>query len=452
MYGDRHANVSSCACSSALLKTRDGYETVIISPKRRPNDTRGWSVFFPYYAGFPEAFARSILSSAQLDPKAQVLDPWNGSGTTTFSASQLGLSSIGFDINPVMLMVARARLLASSEADAVMPVVHSITRRLRNDPRGLSTGDPLLGWFTPGAAATLRNLERRIRRELVGQRTITASGVRLENIAGIAAIFYVALFGLARKLAAPYQTSNPTWIRRPNGEDRVEADRRTIIAAFEDSLASMADVLAARPDDPRADTARASLRVADTVTADIAPASIDFVLTSPPYCTRIDYSAATRIELALLYEFLPVQVEDLGRQMIGSTRVPRAQIAPDDRWGTTCRTFLENLRRHPSKASSGYYYKTHLDYFDKMSRALTRIAGGLKPGGRAVLVVQDSYYKDIHNDLPTIIVEMCRVAGLDLQTRRDFTTRSMAEINPHTRLYRRPSDATEAVLCFERNG
>jgi hypothetical protein len=427
-------------------------DLVISSPKRSARDARGWEAFFPYYAGFSEAFARSVLKSAALSSQAQVLDPWNGSGTTTFSASQLGLASTGFDLNPIMLVVARARLLASSEADAVLPLARAVTSRLRGDPRGLAAADPLLDWFTPATAATLRNLERRIRRELVGVRTITPQGARLENIAGTAAAFYVALFGVARQLASPYQSSNPTWFRLPRGDDRIDADRTAIVDAFIQNVSSMADALVARVEEPKLDLARADLQITDTVSTQIAPASLDFVLTSPPYCTRIDYSVATRIELALLSEVLPVGVEDLGRQMIGSTRVPRGEITPSERWGTTCLTFLEALKRHPSKASAGYYYKTHLDYFDKMSRALTRIASGLKPGGRAVLVVQDSYYKDIHNDLPTALIEMCQASGLALGTRRDFLTRSMAGINPYTRLYKRASMATEAVLCFERNG
>lgn len=425
-------------------------ELAILSPKRSLTDSQGWSGFFPYYAGFPEAFARSILASAKLEPQAWVLDPWNGSGTTTFSASQLGLNSIGFDLNPVMLIVARARLLASSEADAVLPVAHSITRRLRNDPRGLSIDDPLLCWFTPETAATLRNIERRIRRELVGERTLTPEGVHLENMAGLAAAFYVALFDLARKLAAPYRSSNPTWLRLPKDTRRVRADRSKIVEDFKNSLESMADALVSRADDPNVDTARARLRVTDTPQTQIEPRSIDFVLTSPPYCTRIDYSASTRIELALLHEFIPIQFEELGRQMIGSTRVPLETIAEKERWGHTCMRFLKALKQHPSKASSGYYYKTHIDYFHKMDLALMRIAGGLKDGGRAVLVVQDSYYKELHNDLPTIITEMCRSAGLYLETRRDFLSRSMAGINPHTRVYKRTATATEAVLCFKR--
>jgi hypothetical protein len=165
-------------------------ELVISSPKRSAKDARGWDGLFPYYAGFSEAFARSLLRSAALCSKTLVIDPWNGSGTTTYSASQLGLVSIGFDLNPVMLIIARARLLPSSEADAVLPLAHAVTSRLIGEPRGLSAGEPLLDWFTPQTAATLRNLERRIRRELVGERTLALQGVRLENIASTAAAFY----------------------------------------------------------------------------------------------------------------------------------------------------------------------------------------------------------------------------------------------------------------------
>lgn len=423
---------------------------MISSPKRTPADVRGWEAFFPYYAGFPESFARSILESAALDPNARVLDPWNGSGTTTYAASQLGLTSTGFDLNPIMLIVARARLLASSEADAVLPLAHAITCRLRGDPRGLSAKDPLLAWFGPDTAATLRNIERRIRRELLGERTLTPQGARLENIAGLAAAFYVALFGVARRLAAPCRSSNPTWFRQPTRGDRINADRRSIVDAFTESVSGMAAALADRVEDPRLDLSRANLQVVDTVTAPIVPASIDFVLTSPPYCTRIDYAAATRIELALLHEVLPMEVKDLGRRMIGSTRVTPATITPSEHWGKTCRSFLEDLRCHPSKASAGYYYKTHLDYFDKISKALELIARGLKKGGGAVFVVQDSYYKELHNDLPTIIVEMTSHYDMRLRTRKDFVARSMASINPYSRLYRDASTATESVLCFTR--
>ena len=193
------------------------------------------------------------------------------------------------------------------------------------------------------------------------------------------------------------------------------------------------------------------IRVLDTATMSLPPASMDFVLTSPPYCTRIDYTAATRIELAVLAPLVHSSTKELGRQMIGSTQVPRRNIEISPNWGTRCGAFLEAVRRHPSKASDGYYYRTHVDYFDKISQSITNIVSGLKPSRRAVLVVQDSYYKEIHNDLPSIIADIAEERGLSLRRREDFhLSRSMSGINPHSRTYKRPAGAVEAVLCFEK--
>ena len=80
----------------------------IPSPKRNPKLQTGWEGFFPYYAGFPESFARSAVTGINLPNDAVIYDPWNGSGTTTYVASTLGVSSIGFDLNPVMVIVAKS--------------------------------------------------------------------------------------------------------------------------------------------------------------------------------------------------------------------------------------------------------------------------------------------------------------------------------------------------------
>jgi hypothetical protein len=424
---------------------------VIQSPKRTRQTQQGWDAFFPYYAGYPETFARTLLESAHLPKDAAVLDPWNGSGTTTFSASNLGLASWGFDLNPIMIIVARARLLPPSEADSIEPLTREMMKGLRTDTRILAADDPLLGWFNRPAAAILRAIERRICDHLIGERTLTSDGVKLENISGLAASFYVALFSVCRELTARFRSSNPTWLCMPKqGERRVTADREKILSALRASLKSMAIALSQRSAS-QFEYGAVELKIADTTKAIVPASSIDFVLTSPPYCTRIDYSAATRIELALLYPLLSLKMEELGRRMIGSTRVPDHDIGVQESWGATCGRFLAQLRAHPSKASAGYYYKTHLDYFEKMASSMINVSMALKPKGAAILVVQDSFYKDIHNDLPCITVEIAASAGLRLRRRADFRLkRSMAGINPHSRMYNRPSGALEAVLCFEK--
>ena len=426
------------------------------SPKRNKRLQTGWEGFFPYYAGFSELFVRDIIESAKLGTDAVVLDPWNGSGTTTYAASQLGLKSVGIDLNPVMIIVARARLLPPSEADHLRPLAATIISHLRGSPVTLADEDPLLAWFQPSAARVVRSIEQNIRGTLVGSMTKSPDGIHLDRISGTAATLYVALFAACRRLAMSLRSSNPTWIKLPKvDDDRLDPTAYAIVHQFAENVRGMSRALAtkllAEETDGAEFTAGAStIQLCDTATMAIVEGSADFVLTSPPYCTRIDYTAATRVELAVLAPLLKVKPRDLGRQMIGSVQVPEGAIEIDKSWGKTCASFLAALKAHPSKASGGYYYKTHLDYFDKIARSLSRVTTALKPGGRAIFVVQDSYYKDIHNDLPVILKEMGLKQGLKLSRREDFHHRSMSDINPGRRSYKRPTGATESVLCFTK--
>lgn len=431
-------------------------QLTITSPKRNKRLQTGWEGFFPYYAGFPEFFAQQVFQTAKLPADAVVLDPWNGSGTTTYSASGLGLRSVGLDLNPVMIIVARARLLAPSEADHLRPLAASILTHLRKSPPELDPTDALLTWFQPETARCVRGIEHNIRRSLVGGMTKSTDGVHLDRISGTAATLYVALFAACRRLVAPFRSSNPTWLRMPRTkDDRVAASPATIAAHFAANVRGMAAALAGLGENPSPGAEirplrSAEIKLANTTSMTITPASVDFVLTSPPYCTRIDYTAATRVELAALAPLLKTSARELGQAMIGSTQSPSRSVEVDLQWGDTCMRFLYALKRHPSKASAGYYYQTHLDYFDKMSRSLRNLAQVLRPGAPAVLVAQESYYKDLHNDLPLIISEMADGHGLELKRREDFHLRSMSDINPGRKKYARPKGATETVLCLAK--
>src|SRR3954462_1336305 len=221
----------------------------ILSPKRNKRLQTGWEGFFPYYAGFPELFARELLRSAMLPCGAVILDPWNGSGTTTYAASALGHSSIGIDLNPVMIIVARARLLPPSEADHLQPLAATILSHARSTPPTLAPNDALLGWFEPETATFIRGIEQNIRRSLVGSMTKSPDRIHLDKISGTAATLYVALFAACRKLVAPFRSSNPTWLRvLKKDEERITAPQISVARCFADNVRGMSAALAAKHD------------------------------------------------------------------------------------------------------------------------------------------------------------------------------------------------------------
>ena len=423
----------------------------IRSPKLVRSNHAGWQGFFPYYAGFPPCFAQGILTSTGLRRDALIFDPWNGSGTTTYAAAREGFRSLGLDINPVMILVSKARLLPPSEADSLLPLAEQVIQASRLQLE-IAHDDPLLQWFGPSTALAIRGLERTICKSVVGQMTQAIDGTHLENISCIAAALYVALFSVCRDLASKFRSSNPTWIKTPrHGVRRKYKSRHLIENAYRIRIAAMGQSLLALREtliDPR----RATIEVGDSTRNLNKSSSVDLVLTSPPYCTRLDYTAATKIELAVISSLVDVDPLTLSREMIGSTRVPQTMPSPMPQWGTTCLRFLSRVQSHGSKASQTYYLSTHLDYFDKMFKSLGTIAHALKRNGIAVLVVQDSCYKEIHNDLPTILSEMAEAHSLFLGRRENFEQRStMANVNSRAQKYARRQGAVEAVLCFRKD-
>ena len=419
------------------------------SPKRSGRMATPWERRFPYYAGYPEVFAKEVLASAELSADAVVFDPWNGSGTTTAAAASLGFRSVGFDINPVMVVMAKARAIAASEADALVPLAQEIVRKSYGS-RALSPEERLTDWFTPAVAIQVRGLERAITTLLLGESTISDSGVNFDHISPIAATFFAAMFSLCESLVVPLRGTNPTWLRRASDSDKIDAGASHVAEAFLSIVRNISECLARSVITAAGERSDSDIRVRDASRVKLPEEEFDFVLTSPPYCTRIDYTSKTRIQLAVLAPLLQMTSGELSRKMMGSVRVPSLAVQSNQAWGESCLAFLDKVASHKSKASSGYYLKTHLDYYYKLHLSVQCIVGALKPLGRAVFIVQDSYYKEVHNDLPLYLVEMCEGVGLRLTQRSDFTpAQTMAHRNPASRDHS-PRLRNEAVLVFQR--
>src|ERR1700722_13182399 len=124
---------------------------VIENPKRRPDTAAGRDEWFPYYAGFSSTFAQRLIQSAGLSQKSTFLDPWNGSGTSTTAAVASGHRAMGFDLNPVMAVVAKARLLPNIDAPSIAPLLSEIVKKSARQ-HITAEEDPLLVWFAPSAA------------------------------------------------------------------------------------------------------------------------------------------------------------------------------------------------------------------------------------------------------------------------------------------------------------
>lgn len=427
------------------------FEFVVPNPKQNGASSIGRSSWYPFYAGYCPVFVRELLRNVVTSKTPLIMDPWNGAGTTTQVASDLGFNAVGFDINPVMVTVARARTLLPTARTVLRSHVDFVTRRVRSyRSRKCRSGDPLSAWLDEEAASGVRRIERAIR-ERFSDEEFENRGNATVPVGSEAAFCYTALFGTLRGLLGSLRTSNPTWIKRPAVGRRPTFSRNELFNAFEHRSIQMLTAMGSEQAPRRRWPAKARARI-ETASSDRIPLKdgfVDAVIASPPYCTRIDYAVTTSVELAVLGYDSDAELRELRDLMIGTSTIRRRPPEPRRGWGRTCLKLIDAIGHHKSKASKSYYLKTFMQYFDDLHRSLGEISRCLRDSGPCVLVVQDSYYKEIHTDLPRIVLEMSRDVGLSFRARRDFpVTRSMVGVNRAAGRYRDNKCITESVLWF----
>jgi hypothetical protein len=417
------------------------------NPKRRSEASN--PDLYRYYAGFSPRFADSVIREFSAAAPVKILDPWNGGGTTTAAAAKARQSAIGFDLNPAMVVVAKSKLLPSVDRPSVGPICDDLVSKVITSDPGQTEADPLCLWMTTDAATSFRALERAIQQLLVDSDAYLPLHKReLANLSAFAAFFYVALFRTVRTFLQRFTSSNPAWTKpAPRLNDRISPSLPAIIKAYKLEIEDMLRI--SKADSELTDAASTTdITVASSEKLPVESSTIGLVLSSPPYCTRLDYAMATRPELATL-GYDEKEFDELRRSLIGTATVNREIPLVED-WGPTCNSFLRLLRQHSSKASGTYYFKNHVRYFSQLYNSLIEISRVLAATGHSIVVVQDSFYKDIHNDLPTIVTDMFARSGMSLKWRRDFVSRTLAGVNPRVKKYRENTRATEAVLCFQK--
>jgi hypothetical protein len=404
--------------------------------------------WYPYYAGFTARFARAAVEQF-FAGAGSLLDPWNGSGTTTAVAAARGIVSIGVDINPAMTVIAKARLAPVSVRDSLVPIGREILQA--EDEGGLQpwTHDPLRDWLRAPAVEALRRIQRGIHRVVTeDEGSPSELGIVrewVEDMPVLAAFYYTALFAVARDLLQPFRASNPAWLRYPPSyRHRLSPPSDVVARRFLERVQFLSERLrvpaASKPEATR-------LRIASAVDLTLDPV-VDGCLTSPPYATRVDYVRDGLAELAVL-GLGRAQVAEL-RSTTTGTPVVRG-TAKDGvvlRSGAALAT-LASVGQHSSHGSATYYAPWLRKYFEELDKSLARISANVRVGGRIGILVQDSHYKALRIDMQTIVVQMMDASRRSLLFREDYPVKhSMARMNPAARLHLAERATAESLLVF----
>lgn len=412
--------------------------STVSSAKRGAAERAGVHAWLPYYAGFSSDFVSDIIDNFGLTGDSLLLDPMNGSGTTTTVASRRGIPAIGIDANPAMTAIARAKdavfadpMKAEAKARAVVESLPSRIPRLALSPET----EP---WFTRGVFSTLKALDHAIprggkQRFKSDPRMAAAAAKIVQEPGGLSwsDFLQAALIITARRSSSARTSKNPTWVKPgdPARYTRVKVAERFVSTAgrmAEDLLAEFGAV-----------TDSTSTSIVEADARELPRAAIaDGIITSPPYLTRIDYAVSTAPELVFLGYDSQEKFRSIRTAIMGSTCIVGGDYTHMEYWGKSCLRLLASVEGHASKASATYYLKQFVQYFRDAWSILESSVLLLRSGGEAAFVVQDSWYKDVHVPLGTIYVEMAQSLGVEAKLLLSEEVRAhMGLVNTRARAY-----------------
>lgn len=323
-----------------------------------------------------------------------VYDPFCGCGTVMVESALLGRDSLGSDINPVAVLLARTKSTPISAEHLRARAVEVVTQASNNCNASPEYPEWLSYWFSP---TTLRKLGA-LRRAIEGADRRGTIGVALR----------AALILTVRRVSRADPRSPKPFISRRAREHRLRRHLDPFVH-FVDVVEMMC--LAAGDLACRLPRARPSTKVyvADSRKRDkrIKPGSIDAVVTSPPYLTAQDYFRSSKLELAVSGQWYEGIEADLGPKIIGSGRghVEKTDGSPLA-WEPTP---LDRLGKRSLRAR-----QVVENYLGDMAKVVANVREYLKPKGKCCLIIGNSTVQGVRLPVHRWVVSIAKSAGLEL--------------------------------------
>jgi hypothetical protein len=429
-----------------LILPHFGGQEQLPSPKRNALRTKARN-HLPWetnYAAFSLDFAIAAVKKLSPTCKNVIYDPFVGSGTTLDAALIAGIKSFGIELNPYNALLSRCRIALHADFDAVNDLLKSASKNGCEPIR--ESKEILQPDSTSPIDALINIISKRIncpQNKLVTTLCADSSDQHDNEVVAL-----VSALHAARKGAHVHFGSNPAWLKLGVSPDyKTQPTQCWLPIALEVADTIVTD-LATRCDNSRPETTVFPGAFQDSP---IKGRRISRFLTSPPYLNRLDYVNPTLPELYGLGIHEEEHIEALRTRMMGTTKM-RPQMSEMLKLPSQAVTnLLKDIANHPTKASSTYYYRFYQQYFSDLFAFLVWLERHTTIKCEGIVVLQDSFYKEIKVPIANIITELAETLGFTVSILlEESRSRHMGQISPRQRAHAPSKLLTEYTLLFQR--
>src|SRR4051812_4598888 len=307
-------------------------------------------------------------SLTELAPDSLVLDPMAGSGTVLRQAAALGLRGIGFDLDPLAVLMSRVWTSPVGDDD-----IERLYARLIAIARGTEATQISLPWQQDEETSSF--VAYWFAEPQLGDLKKLAFGLEvLRNTSSSSeeAALHVLELNLSRIIVTKEQAAS---LARDTSHSRphkvVDSSEFDVFDGYEKSLGTLRRRLA---EGPLVGGARIETGDARSLES-IGARTVDCVVTSPPYLNAIDYLRGHRMALVWL-GWSMAQLRRIRSESIGAERAPSLLSASGD-----CHAIIEAMV-HSSTLPNRYNRMIHR-YAVDLKQMLSEVARVLKVGAHA---------------------------------------------------------------------
>ncbi|MYF29577.1 MAG: hypothetical protein F4169_12125 [Gammaproteobacteria bacterium] len=388
---------------------------------------------------FPARMAPGLVLEklSEIGKSSRVLDPMAGSGVVLRHAIELGHEAVGFDMDPLAVLMARVWTTPVSAGRLDHWVERVIGEARITEPESVcldwidadvETKSFVEYWFGKEQRNDLRRIAFVLKKFGRGE---SPQDARSLNLIRLALSRIIITKEPSASLARDTSHSRP---HRVSEESDFE-----VFPALERSIRFIRKRMT---EQPPSGGARVDLGDARDLVS-IRNGTVDTVITSPPYLNAIDYMRGHRLALVWLGEGL----EKLRR--IRSTSIG-AERAPDDRRGRELFRRIKGAMGDVERLPRRYCMMVER-YAEDLYRMMSEIARVLRPRGTATLVVGNSCLQGIFVRNADGVTEAAKMVGLELTGMSERTlpdSRRYLPVTAEGQLGRRMR--TETICGFVR--